>query len=157
MSEEAEWPVYSSGRTTTSVKEAVRIAQSNNFMGLMCSSRLLVSSEWRHNRSARELTGSTGAGTGIDRVCQDGRIGADRRRDQLNNAGASCKSILRRTAGRGGRIPRQQCSASIPRKHRHVKTSYRYGAGGARIMKPRRCFWRKQKKRKVITRSMEDD
>ncbi|OBW68248.1 MAG: Serine/threonine-protein phosphatase [Aureobasidium pullulans] len=41
MSEEAEWPVYSSGRTTTSVKEAVRIAQSNNFMGLMCSSRLL--------------------------------------------------------------------------------------------------------------------
>jgi CDK inhibitor PHO81 len=43
MSEEAEWPLYSSGRTTTSVKEAVRIAQSNNFMGLMCSSRLLVS------------------------------------------------------------------------------------------------------------------
>jgi len=41
MSEEAEWPLYSSGRTTTSVKEAVRIAQSNNFMGLMCSSRLL--------------------------------------------------------------------------------------------------------------------
>lgn len=26
---------------TTSVKEAVRIAQSNNFMGLICSSRLL--------------------------------------------------------------------------------------------------------------------
>jgi CDK inhibitor PHO81 len=43
MSEEAEWPLYSSGRTTISVKEAVRIAQSNNFMGLMCSSRLLVS------------------------------------------------------------------------------------------------------------------
>jgi len=41
MSEEAEWPLYSSGRTTTSVKEAVRIAQNNNFMGLMCSSRLL--------------------------------------------------------------------------------------------------------------------
>ncbi|KAK6007856.1 hypothetical protein QM012_004670 [Aureobasidium pullulans] len=41
MSEEAEWPLFSSGRTTTSVKEAVRIAQSNNFMGLMCSSRLL--------------------------------------------------------------------------------------------------------------------
>ncbi|GAB7348116.1 hypothetical protein MBLNU459_g6135t2 [Dothideomycetes sp. NU459] len=31
----------SSGRMTTSVKEAVRIAQSNNFMGLICSSRLL--------------------------------------------------------------------------------------------------------------------
>lgn len=33
----------SSGRTRISIKEAVRIAQSNNFLGLMCSSRLLVS------------------------------------------------------------------------------------------------------------------
>lgn len=33
----------SSGRRTTSIKEAVRIAQNNNFMGLICSSRLLVS------------------------------------------------------------------------------------------------------------------
>jgi CDK inhibitor PHO81 len=32
----------SSGRRTTSIKEAVRIAQNNNFMGLLCSSRLLV-------------------------------------------------------------------------------------------------------------------
>lgn len=32
------------GRKTTSIKESVRIARSNNFMGLMCSSRLLVSS-----------------------------------------------------------------------------------------------------------------
>lgn len=32
------------GRRTTSIKETVRIAQSNNFMGLMCCSRLLVSS-----------------------------------------------------------------------------------------------------------------
>ena len=31
-----------SGRNFMSVKEAVRIAQSNNFMGLMCTSRLLV-------------------------------------------------------------------------------------------------------------------
>lgn len=31
-----------SGRSSMSVKEAVRIAQSNNFMGLVCSSRLLV-------------------------------------------------------------------------------------------------------------------
>lgn len=30
-----------------SVKEAVRIAQSNNFMGLVCSSRLLVSLQSR--------------------------------------------------------------------------------------------------------------
>jgi len=35
--------VNSSGHHSMSVKEAVRIAQSNNFMGLVCSSRLLVS------------------------------------------------------------------------------------------------------------------
>ena len=34
--------VASSGRASMSVKEAVRIAQSNNFMGLICSARLLV-------------------------------------------------------------------------------------------------------------------
>jgi len=33
--------VQSSGRTTISVKEAVQIAKDNNFMGLICSSRLL--------------------------------------------------------------------------------------------------------------------
>ncbi|KAH7407573.1 hypothetical protein BKA64DRAFT_572365 [Cadophora sp. MPI-SDFR-AT-0126] len=33
--------ILSSGRRTTSIKEAVRIAQNNNFMGLICSSRLL--------------------------------------------------------------------------------------------------------------------
>lgn len=33
---------HSSGRRTTSIKEAVRIAQNNNFMGLICCSRLLV-------------------------------------------------------------------------------------------------------------------
>ena len=33
----------SSGHDSVSVKEAVRIAQSNNFMGLVCSSSLLVS------------------------------------------------------------------------------------------------------------------
>jgi hypothetical protein len=32
-----------SNRTTISIKEAVQIAQNNNFMGLMCSSKLLVS------------------------------------------------------------------------------------------------------------------
>lgn len=35
--------VESSGRTQISVKEAVQIARDNNFMGLICSSRLLVS------------------------------------------------------------------------------------------------------------------
>lgn len=35
--------VHSSGRTTISVKEAVQVAQNNNLMGLICSSRLLVS------------------------------------------------------------------------------------------------------------------
>lgn len=34
--------VHSSGRTTISVKEAVQVAQNNNLMGLICSSRLLV-------------------------------------------------------------------------------------------------------------------
>ena len=34
-------PILSSGRTTISVKEAVQIARDNNFMGLICSSRLL--------------------------------------------------------------------------------------------------------------------
>lgn len=33
--------IQSSGRTTKSVKEAVQIARDNNFMGLICSSRLL--------------------------------------------------------------------------------------------------------------------
>jgi CDK inhibitor PHO81 len=41
--ENVQTPVVSDGRRTTSVKEAVRIAQSNNFMGLMCCSRLLAS------------------------------------------------------------------------------------------------------------------
>jgi CDK inhibitor PHO81 len=35
--------VYSGGQATMSVKEAVKVAQSNNFMGLICRSRLLVS------------------------------------------------------------------------------------------------------------------
>lgn len=33
--------IPSCGRTDMSIKEAVRIAQSNNFMGLICTSRLL--------------------------------------------------------------------------------------------------------------------
>lgn len=33
--------VVSCGRTDISIKESVRIARSNNFMGLICSSRLL--------------------------------------------------------------------------------------------------------------------
>ncbi|KAK6844607.1 Ankyrin repeat protein nuc-2 [Apiospora arundinis] len=34
-------PVQASGRRTSSIKEVVRIAQNNNFMGLICCSRLL--------------------------------------------------------------------------------------------------------------------
>lgn len=33
--------VNSAGRTDMSIKEAVRVAQANNFMGLLCTSRLL--------------------------------------------------------------------------------------------------------------------
>lgn len=39
--ETATSSVLSSGRTMLSVKEAVQLAQNNNFMGLICSSRLL--------------------------------------------------------------------------------------------------------------------
>jgi CDK inhibitor PHO81 len=35
--------IQSSGRRSSSIKEAVRVATSNNFMGLICCSRLLVS------------------------------------------------------------------------------------------------------------------
>jgi CDK inhibitor PHO81 len=45
--------VQSSGRTTISVKEAVQIARDNNFMGLMCSSRLLVSHLTPHTQSTQ--------------------------------------------------------------------------------------------------------
>jgi CDK inhibitor PHO81 len=34
--------VPSSGKTVTSVKEAVSVSMNNNFMGLICRSRLLV-------------------------------------------------------------------------------------------------------------------
>jgi CDK inhibitor PHO81 len=39
---DSQLSTQSSGRRTTSIKEAVRIAQNNNFMGLICCSRLLV-------------------------------------------------------------------------------------------------------------------
>ena len=45
--------VPSSGHHSISVKEAVRIAQSNNFMGLICSSRLLVSMQSPITQAAR--------------------------------------------------------------------------------------------------------
>ena len=38
--------IQNSGRRTTSIKEAVRLSQNNNFMGLICCSRLLV----RHSK-----------------------------------------------------------------------------------------------------------
>ncbi|KAI1388852.1 SPX domain-containing protein [Hypoxylon trugodes] len=50
--------IRSSGRRTFSVKETVRIAQSNNFMGLVCCSRLLVS-YLRHFDFPRIIEGST--------------------------------------------------------------------------------------------------
>lgn len=43
--------VRSEGRRTTSIKEAVRIAQNNNFMGLVCCSRLLVCSTYTYSLS----------------------------------------------------------------------------------------------------------
>jgi hypothetical protein len=41
---EANPAIQSSGRASISIKEAARIAQNNNFMGLVCRSSLLVSS-----------------------------------------------------------------------------------------------------------------
>ena len=51
--------VASSGHHSMSVKEAVRIAQSNNFMGLVCSSRLLVSYKLPYSREAQIQLGYT--------------------------------------------------------------------------------------------------
>ncbi|KAK5007564.1 phosphate system positive regulatory protein pho81 [Cryomyces antarcticus] len=48
--------VLSSGRTTISIREAVRIAQSNNFMGLICSSHLLVMQSFYVQRGFLLLT-----------------------------------------------------------------------------------------------------
>lgn len=48
--------VQTSGRRSMSVKEAVRIAQSNNFMGLICYARLLVSLNTHSNCSLPVLT-----------------------------------------------------------------------------------------------------
>lgn len=48
--------VVSSGHHSMSVKEAVRIAQSNNFMGLVCSSRLLVCHDPTKISMQHELT-----------------------------------------------------------------------------------------------------
>jgi CDK inhibitor PHO81 len=45
MAETQKGVVQNGGRRTSSIKEVVRIAQSNNFMGLVCCSRLLVSSD----------------------------------------------------------------------------------------------------------------
>jgi CDK inhibitor PHO81 len=43
-------PIRSSGQRTSSIKEVVRTAQSNNFMGLICNARLLVSLSHPHVR-----------------------------------------------------------------------------------------------------------
>lgn len=42
LSPDVQDPIYSDGRAALSVKEAVRVATGNNFMGLICSARLLV-------------------------------------------------------------------------------------------------------------------
>lgn len=90
--EEQSGAVEISGRRTMSIKEAVRIAQSNNFMGLICCSRLLVSlalfcDTWRiwnvwmvfsDSRFAGHGTGAGGSdqipgvGAGDGQSCRDG-------------------------------------------------------------------------------------
>lgn len=46
--------IPSSGHGSMSIKEAVRIAQSNNFMGLVCNSALLVSPPFSSSSSLRQ-------------------------------------------------------------------------------------------------------
>ena len=87
--------VPSSGHHSMSVKEAVRIAQSNNFMGLICSSRLLVSSQspitypWsRWLLGVHTLTNFVEYGALSDRVDQSGRVSA--RYGHLRRQSAKC-------------------------------------------------------------------
>lgn len=69
-----------SGRASMSLKEAVRVAQSNNFMGLICSSRLLVSDAVADTtevgRVPHQLTPISENGSFIDRIYQSRRFGA---------------------------------------------------------------------------------
>ena len=66
-----------SGHASMSVKEAVRVAQSNNFMGLVCNSRLLVSdvaSDTKEpERVHHQLTTILENGSFINRIYQSRR------------------------------------------------------------------------------------
>jgi hypothetical protein len=62
--------VPSNGKSTLSVKEAVSIARNNNFMGLICRSRLLVSRHSIFLILSQKLT-MLDTGTKTDRVRQD--------------------------------------------------------------------------------------
>ena len=61
-----------------SVKEAVRVAQSNNFMGLVCNSRLLVSDvalDTKHfERHHHQLIPVPENGSLINRIYQSRRV-----------------------------------------------------------------------------------
>ena len=61
-----------------SVKEAVRVAQSNNFMGLVCNSRLLVSDVASDTneleRVDHQLTPISENGSLVNRIYQSRRV-----------------------------------------------------------------------------------
>ena len=67
-----------SGHASMSVKEAVRVAQSNNFMGLVCNSRLLVSDVASDTneleRVDHQLTPISENGSLINRFYQSRRV-----------------------------------------------------------------------------------
>ena len=65
-------------RSSMSIKEAVRIAQENNFMGLVCNLRLLVSRGWVR-RVWSNLTLCIEISTSIDRDHQGCRTRSCRR------------------------------------------------------------------------------
>ena len=63
-------------QSSTSIKEAVRIAQENNFMGLICNLRLLVSIMARGQYRLLSLTTCVETGTSTDRDDQGCRTGS---------------------------------------------------------------------------------
>lgn len=73
-------PIERSGHASMSVKEAVRVAQSNNFMGLVCNSRLLVSDivsdTKKVERVRHQLTLVSENGSFVDRIYQGRRLSA---------------------------------------------------------------------------------
>lgn len=111
LSPDTQNPIYSDGRTTTSVKEAVRVATGNNFMGLICSARLLVSpSPLPHETS---LT-TPGTGPRPQRGSQSRRPRPHLGRDVGRSPAQGPRAQLPRDPRVGRRHARGQRGAAVP-------------------------------------------